>query len=426
MEAPNLMQPQAEITQESSTNLRSMSAPSPAIAAEAMDRSDEPGEASTPEISEHEPLHTPTLDLQDDPPAEDFAEAAPHPPGKPHRYYPYSSDEFGQLPPQAWLVEGVVPAQGVFACYGGPGTGKSVLMADMVRCIGAGLPWFGREVSQQPVWYLALEGGAGLRMRVLAAEAHYGAPFKAKFIFDDFSFLKEDDLKELLALIDAYDGVGLMVIDTLACAMPGGDENGSRDLGTVVAGAKALQQKTGGAVILIHHTGKDPKRGMRGHSILPGAIDTAIEVTRHDDDHREWCVKKQRDGEDGIRGGFRLLRVELPDDERGRPVHSVVIEEVELPERDDDGPARAPMGKNQRLALDLLTDHLAELQEAGEECPSVTTEAAIKLVMDQIEAGPKHKKLRAKEAVEGLIAMGVIVEQDARLMRLEDADAAGD
>ncbi|HWT19434.1 MAG TPA: AAA family ATPase [Variovorax sp.] len=345
------------------------------------------------------------------------------PPEKPHRYYPYSSAEFGRLPSQAWLVEGVVPAQGVIACYGGPGTGKSVLMTDMIRCVSDGLPWFGREVSQQPVWYLALEGGAGMRMRVLAAEAHYGARLKAKFLFDDFSFLKEEDVKELLALVDAYDGVGLIVIDTLACAMPGGDENGSRDLGMVVAGAKALQKKTGGAVVLIHHTGKDPKRGMRGHSVLPGAIDTAIEVTRHED-HREWRVTKQRDAEDGIRGGFELVRVELPYDDQGRTVHSVAISEVELPDSDDDGSVKGPMGKNQRLALDLLTGHLAELQEGGEERPSIATDAAIKLVMAQIEAGPKHKKLRAKEAVEGLINMNFMVVQGDRLMRLEDADAA--
>lgn len=386
-----------------------------------MDTSDELREASTPDNNEHEAPDTPNPDRQDDPLSE--PPVSPH--RERHRYYPYSTAEFGLLPSQDWLVEGVLPAQGVIACYGGPGTGKSALVIDMARCISSGLPWFGREVTQQPVWYLALEGAAGLRMRVAAAEKRYGQRIAAKFLFDNFSFLREDDLKELLKLIDAYDGVGLIVIDTLACAMPGGDENSSRDLGTVVAGAKALQEKTGGAVLMVHHTGKDPKRGMRGHSLLHGAVDTAIEVTRHDD-HREWRVAKQRDAEDGIRGGFALVRVELPDDHRGRAVHSVVIEEVELPERDDDGPARGPMGKNQRLALDLLTDHLAERQEAGEECPSILRETAIHLVTDQIEAGPKHKKLRAKEAIEGLIAMGVIVEQDDRLMRLEDTDAADD
>lgn len=75
---------------------------------------------------------------------------------------------------QDWLVEGVVPAQGLGVFYGGPGTGKSALVIDMVRCISAGLPWFGREVSRQQVWYIALECGAGLRMRVVAAEKRYG------------------------------------------------------------------------------------------------------------------------------------------------------------------------------------------------------------------------------------------------------------
>lgn len=389
-----------------------------------MDTSDELREASTPEINENEQVDTtcPTelADPAADPGGVTPAVEAVSPPAKPHRFYPYPTSEFDRLPTHEWLVEGVVPAQGVGAIYGGPGTGKSVLMLDMIRCIASGTPWHGREVSRQPVWYIALEGGAGLRTRVMAAEAHFGERIEAKFIFDDFSFMKEDDLKELLALVDVYDGVGLIVIDTLACAMPGGDENSFRDLSMAVAGAKALQAKTGGAVILVHHTGKDPKRGMRGHSVLPGAVDTAIEVTRHDD-HREWRVAKQRDAEDGVRGGFELVRVELPDDARGRPVHSVVIAQVELPERDDDGPVRGPMGKNQRLAYDLLTDHLADLQEASDERPSITTEAAIKLVMEQVEAGPKHKKLRAKEAIEGLVTMNLMAEQDGRLVRLEDA-----
>lgn len=395
-----------------------------------MDTSDELREASTPEVNEMEQLDTTCLVEQTDPPADVLSaptveENTTSPPPKPHRFYPYSPAQFGLLPALEWAVEGVVPAQGVLVVYGGPGSGKTVLLLDMIRCVSSGLPWFGRPVTQQLVWYIALEGGAGLRLRVLAAEKHHGEPFRAKFIFDSFSFLKEEDVKELLALIDAYDGVGLIVIDTLACAMPGGDENSSRDMGSVVAGARALQQKTGGAVLLVHHTGKEAKRGMRGHSVLLGAIDTAIEVTRHEDDHREWRVAKQRDAEDGERGGFQLVCVELPDDANGRPVHSVVIEEVELPETPD-GASRAPMGKNQRLALDILTDHLADLQEAGEERPSVSLDDATKLVMEQIEAGPKHRKLRAQEAIKALITMAFVVEQDGQLLRLEDAEDPAD
>ena len=74
--------------------------------------------------------------------------------------------------------------------------------------------------------------------------------------------------------------MALVVIDTLARALAGGNENAPEDMGALIGNAKRIQEATGAAVLFVHHSGKDTSRGSRGHSSLKGAADLEIEVTR--------------------------------------------------------------------------------------------------------------------------------------------------
>jgi RecA-family ATPase len=73
----------------------------------------------------------------------------------------------------------------------------------------------------------------------------------------------------------------LVIIDTLARCMIGGDENSARDMGLFVEACSRVQ-KTGAAVMVIHHTGKNSATGPRGSSALFGAADTIIELSNDD------------------------------------------------------------------------------------------------------------------------------------------------
>jgi len=84
----------------------------------------------------------------------------------------------------------------------------------------------------------------------------------------------------------------LLVIDTLTVAASGADENSSSDMGLIIEAAKALQAKLGGLVLLVHHSGKDQSKGLRGHSSLHAALDAAIEVIRNHDNRRRWRIAK--------------------------------------------------------------------------------------------------------------------------------------
>ena len=68
------------------------------------------------------------------------------------------------------------------------------------------------------------------------------------------------DVAELSAAIHANGASGgVVVLDTLNRAVPGAEENDSKDMGAIIAAAKTLQRGVGGWVILVHHTGRTPK-----------------------------------------------------------------------------------------------------------------------------------------------------------------------
>ena len=67
-----------------------------------------------------------------------------------------------------WLVHHLLAVGELSAFYGEPGSGKSVLAQDIGLHLAAGLPWFGRQVKQCAVLYVALERAAVVARRALA------------------------------------------------------------------------------------------------------------------------------------------------------------------------------------------------------------------------------------------------------------------
>lgn len=239
------------------------------------------------------------------------------------RYKPLGSAALAALPPLTWRVRGVLPAQGLAAIYGPSGSGKSFLAIDLCAAVARGRSWFGKHVTGAPVTYLALEGEGGIRLRVQAWEKHHGEPLPdgLTFILQSFDMSSRQDLADLLAVLPAG---GVVIIDTLNRAAPCVDENSSKDMGQVLTAAKAIQVHTAGLVVLVHHTGKDQTKGLRGHSSLHAALDGAIEVQRVAG-WRSWSVAKAKDGEDGGSYTFDLKPVEVGQDEYGFTESSRVI-----------------------------------------------------------------------------------------------------
>jgi putative DNA primase/helicase len=241
------------------------------------------------------------------------------------RYKMMSVGDVLRSDPIKWRVKGVIPEQGIAAIYGPSGSGKSFLVLDLAISIAKNTEWFGYRVKSCPVTYVCLEGEAGLSVRLSAFRTKGSIPKQIEFIDQPVNLLNTKDLRDLVTVIKANQmDNGIVIIDTLNRAVPGMDENSSVDMGHAINACKLIQQAAGGLVMLVHHSGKDATKGMRGHSSLHAALDAAIEVRRSGDE-REWSVAKAKDGADGKGHPFMLDIVNMGDDEDGDPITSCVI-----------------------------------------------------------------------------------------------------
>lgn len=233
-----------------------------------------------------------------------------------------------------YLIKGLLYLDTLCVMYGRSGEYKTFVALDWAFHIAAGLPWSGRKVKQGLVVYVATEGGGGFPKRIAALAAHYGLK-ECPFVVDIRSIdlaSRDNDAKDLLTKIrqaEEHYGcpVRLIVIDTLARAMAGGDENSARDMGSLVKVAEQVQRATKAAFMFIHHQGKDQSKGARGSSALVRAIDTEIEIS-----DGEIRVKKQRDTDELPPIKFKFKRILLGKDEEGDNVTSGVIELVSASE----------------------------------------------------------------------------------------------
>ncbi len=328
------------------------------------------------------------------------------------RYKLLSDDDLRKLPPLQWRIKKVLPQTGLAAIYGPSGSGKSFLVLDALQALAAGREWFGYKTKPCNVLYCALEGEGGIAGRVAAYRIRHGATSQnIRYLVQPVSLLDEADINDLAQAIKANgQGAELVVLDTLNRAAPGADENDSKSMGQIIAAAKELQTLIGGLVLLVHHTGKDASKGLRGHSSLHAALDAAIEV-RRDGDSREWLIAKSKDGEDGEAHPFKLDMVELGIDEDGEPITSCVVHPVEVI-ADSIKKVMPPKSGNQRAVWDALGEIFRKTGNVKPEGapdtlpqgrPCITLETAIDKTRTRLVCNPKRQTERAQAAIRGLI-----------------------
>lgn len=309
-------------------------------------------------------------------------------------------------PSLRWRVKGLLPETGIGAVYGPSGSGKSFLSFDLGVSIALGADWFGRRTTAGPVTYVILEGEAGLRNRLEAWEVHNGMTIPSGFTAVAQPFqLAEPEQVEALGAVLPHGGV--VIVDTLNRAAPGLDENSSQDMGRILAGMKRLQEITGGLVLVVHHTGKDASKGLRGHSSLHAALDGAIEVERSATS-RCWSAAKVKDGEDGKQVPFKLHLVDLGTDADGDPITSCAVG----PDTGNIFVKQAPAGANQKAALSAIRRMLSASTDFGQagaasDVPCVLCEDAITEAANAMAGVEKKRRTpRARDAVQGLIKSG--------------------
>ena len=250
-------------------------------------------------------------------------------------------------------------------------TGKTFIALDMAMSIAAGTDWHGHKVRQGAVLYLATEGSFSFKNRMAALKDDRGLMDNVPLIAraDMVNLLdKEAELGELAALadeiIEQHGPLRLIVVDTLARAMAGGNENAPDDMGKLLNNVEGLRQGTDAFVLLIHHTGKDETKGARGHSSLKGAADTILLLSKRDDDLLELKSDKQRDMAPPLPKAFRLKTVVCGMDEDLDEVTTCVVRAADAAELKA---KPKPGGPNQELLMECYTQ--LRLEGIGEPNP---------------------------------------------------------
>jgi hypothetical protein len=189
-------------------------------------------------------------------------------------------EELLAQPDLAWLIDGLVPLDGMSVIFGAPGSFKSFVALDWALCVATGLPWFGRTVKPGWIVYVAAEGRGGLKQRVLAWwEAHDRPDMsRARFLPEAVNLLDRSQIERAKrTLASLPERPRLLTVDTMARSMVGGDENAARDVGLFIAAVDGL--RSADAAHVVHHAGKDGK-DERGSSALRGAADLMVKTRR--------------------------------------------------------------------------------------------------------------------------------------------------
>ena len=271
--------------------------------------------------------------------------------------------------PVKWLIDGVLPVGAFSALYGPPGSFKSFIALDIAEAIATGRQWMNHEVTEAgAVLYIAGEGFGGIGARIKACKQHHQTEDGAPIYVIRHQLNLRSSVEDFNALMIAVESLvteisidfKLIVIDTLARAFGGGNENSSEDMGAFITACGRIQHIVQDcALMILHHSGKDATKGLRGHSSLLGAVDTELELLRFEDSMKGiLTISKQKDGADNQRIGFEMVSVELVPAagslQIGEQITSLAVQASDFSESAKVSKGNAGKGKNQRLVMETL------------------------------------------------------------------------
>lgn len=319
-----------------------------------------------------------------------------------------SPGECADAPSRGYVIKGLLAPGDVGCIYGAPGAGKSLISPHLGYAVAQGRTAFGMRTKPGKVFYVAAEDPHGMRGRVSALQRKHGDA-DAFMLVEGVSDLLDGGSTDFAALYTAVkeQRPSLIYIDTLAMAFPGLEENSADAMGRVVAIARKLASY-GAAVVLIHHDTKAGTPTPRGHSLLNGALDMALQLFARDEAGIvRGKLTKNRNGSCDTDVAFRIATEVMGVDEDGDPVTYALVDEIA------GGPAssRQKLSPSERAALIILKD-LVEL--FGE--PVVPEDSWRKKCVDgRTVSGSddaESRKRATRRAVEGLARKGAVVMRD--------------
>jgi KaiC/GvpD/RAD55 family RecA-like ATPase len=249
-----------------------------------------------------------------------------------NNFTPKRLSEIRQISPPAWLVDGLLQANGIAVLYGPPGIGKSFLALDWALSICSENKWLGRNVSKGSVTYVVAEGAGATSDRIEAwLKERNGDEAKIEnyfFAHDRAVDLIEENTVPNIITWGKKTKSKLIVFDTLARCAGIEDENDAVQMNKVINAVDRIRDETGASILFVHHRGKNRKGGARGSSALLAAVDTSISLDYYYG-VRQLKVEKQRNAGEIKDLGLDLKEVSITDKKTSRVIMQIPLTSVD-------------------------------------------------------------------------------------------------
>lgn len=198
----------------------------------------------------------------------------------------FSIEQLKTLTPLTNLAYTPLIARGLNVVFGPSGCYKSFYTLDLALQIA----------RHHPVVYVAAEGSSGLYKRIEAwGEFNSEQPGQLHFVCEEINLRDLAAVSQFVALVKPLEPA-LIVFDTFARCLVGGDENTAKDTGLAIHHCAIVQRALGTAVNLVHHTNRAEK-GERGSGAIRGAADSMIELAPTGDGSVKVSCSKLKDDE---------------------------------------------------------------------------------------------------------------------------------
>ena len=301
-----------------------------------------------------------------------------------------------QFPDNEWLVEKIVPLQGITIVSGAPGSYKTWLIWQMAINIAEGARFLEQfQCNQSSILIIDEENHLRLvrdRFRMLRASTELPIHFLSQ---QGLSVLKNDSIKEIIEMCK-NNNIGTVFIDSLV-RISHADENDAQQMAKVLGVIKGFCQ-AGITVIVTHHERKEGiNKGsglnrLRGSSDIPAAIDSHVSVRKSKDNKKIILVEQPK-----LRMSEELepfsISVTTEDDTikfkfEGAPVNELTNEIKEL--------IIEILGEDenkQGLSIAEITEEVRKSIKVGKQAPGKVVNELIKEGVIESKPGLKNAKI---------------------------------
>jgi hypothetical protein len=194
------------------------------------------------------------------------------------------------LPPLEYVLQDVIPVNALFELYGKEKSGKTFWAATLGFCIATGTDFFGKAIKPGRVLHIIGEGNKksfGNRAEAWIKDQAQSAAH-AKELEEQFETnwrvlpiaVHIDVESQIKDFLEANPNEWtLIIVDTMLRNMVGHISD-PKDMSAFVRGCDAIREKTGAAVLVLHHEGKDASKGGMGSMVMNAAVDGVAKFYR--------------------------------------------------------------------------------------------------------------------------------------------------